>query len=238
MESSPLALYAAQHWVYHGQFTKVSPGIMEEMKCLFDQTKPYFSRWVSMHDIDSPLRKHMYATQFAASPIRPVAAPLYYAIICGFRDLTEHLVVTFPHLVNAMGGHSATPLHAAVTTRNVDITLLLLEHGAEVNTLDDEGWSPLHRASRSRDLDVLELLLEHQAYINLPGKDGETPLFLASRDGDAEVVQALLRYGAVVDAPEKNGWTPLMVAADMEHLNVVRLLTQYGAAVDVRDNKS
>ena len=232
---SPLAIYAAQQWAHHGKSGKVSPRIHNAMQYLFDKAKPYFSRWISTFDIDPPFREPMSPPQFATLPLLPEAAPLYYATLCGFRVLVKHLVVTFSFDVNARGGYYSTSLHAAVTTGNVDIAQLLLNHGANVNALDDEGWSPLHRASRS--LDVLELLLEQQADVNILGNDEQTPLYLASQYGELEVARVLLRYGAAVDARDKNGRTPLIAASRLGHLALVRLLIQNGAAMDSQDNK-
>jgi ankyrin repeat protein len=152
--------------------------------------------------------------------------------------LVEHLVVTLSLDINAGGGYYSTSLHAAVITGNLDIALVLLNHGANVNTLDDEGWSPLHRASRRGRLDALELLLEQQADVNILGNDEQTPLYLASQDGKLEVARTLLRYGAAVDARNKKGWTPLIAASRFGHLALAQLLIQNGAALDSHDNKS
>jgi len=234
---SPLAIYAAQQWVYHGKSGKVSPRMHNAMQYLFDRAKPHFSRWVSTFDIDRPFREPMSPPQLATLPLLPEVAPLYYATLCGFCSLVKHIVATFSFDINARGGYHSTSLHAAVTTGNVDIALLLLDHGAKVNTLDDEGWSPLHRASRCGRLDVLELLLEQQADVNIPGNDEQTPLYLASQDGKLEVARVLLRYGAAVDACNKNGRTPLIAASRLGYLALVRLLIQNGAAMDSQDNK-
>lgn len=154
------------------------------------------------------------------------------------HGLVEHLVITLSLDINAGGGYYSTSLHAAVISGNLDIVLVLLNHGANVNTLDDEGWSPLHRASRGGRLDVLELLLEQRADVNILGNDEQTPLYLASQDGELEVAQTLLRYGAAVDARNKKGWTPLIAASRFGHLALAQLLIQNGAALDSHDNKS
>jgi hypothetical protein len=49
---SPLVKYAAQHWVDHAQFDKVSSRIRDGMDDLFDSSKPYFAAWLRVHDID------------------------------------------------------------------------------------------------------------------------------------------------------------------------------------------
>ena len=49
---SPLAGYAAEHWVRHAQFEDVASRI-KGMEYLFDPDKPYFAAWCQLHDIDS-----------------------------------------------------------------------------------------------------------------------------------------------------------------------------------------
>ena len=199
--------------------------------------------WVYHSQFDTLFREPMSATKFAIPPIRQEAAPLYYAILCRFCDLIKYLVLTPPSLVNAKGGYHATPLHATVTTGNVNTMRLLFNNGAEVNTLDDQGWSPFHRVSRSGDLDVLKLLLEHQADVDILGNEEEAPLFLASHDGNVEVARILLRIGVVwlliqngaaVDSQDDKGWPPLQLASQYGPLDVVQELVSCGANVNAQ----
>ena len=92
MKNFPLATYGARYWVDHAQFHGVSSRIKDGMDRLFDREKPYFATWVWIHDIDYPFREMM----FAARPSPPKGTPLYYATLCGFRDLVEHLIITYP----------------------------------------------------------------------------------------------------------------------------------------------
>jgi hypothetical protein len=120
MKNFPLATYAAHYWVDHAQFENVSSRIKDAMGRLFDAAKPHFATWVWIYDIDDPFRE-----MIAARPTPPEAAPLYYAALCGFRDLVEHLINTCPRDVNARGGYHGTPLHVAIAKRNIDVMKLL-----------------------------------------------------------------------------------------------------------------
>jgi len=66
-----------------------------------------------------------------------------------------------------------TPLHA---TRNLEISRLLLEHGASVNARNSHGISPLHSAA-ARSLAIFQLFMErrHGADILTVDQDGYTP---------------------------------------------------------------
>ena len=233
MKNFPLVIYAARYWVDHAHLHGVSSRIKDAMERLFDSEKPYFVTWVWIHDIDQPFREIM----FAARPSPPEGTPLYYATLCDFRDLVEHLIITHPRDINARGGYHCTPLHAAIVKGNVDIVALLLEHGAEMATWNLKNRSPLYEAARRGCLDVVRLLLYHHVDVNSRNGTEGTPLSTASQEGELEVAQTLLQHGAAVDSRDKDGWTPLILASHNGHLDVVRLLLENGATVDSREDE-
>ncbi len=145
IEDLPFSIYAAQHWVDHGRFDGVLPSIQGAMERLFDADNPSFATWFWIYDIDHPLKEPMITPH----PTRPEAVPLYYATLCGFRDLVEHLLATHPKDINAEGGYHSTPLHAALAKNNFEIAVLLLEHGADVDAINYNGDGALHIASRN-----------------------------------------------------------------------------------------
>ncbi|KAN0105778.1 hypothetical protein V8E52_010688 [Russula decolorans] len=99
---SPLAGYAAEHWVAHAQFERVSSYLRNSMRCLFDPDKPYFAAWCRLYDIDTPPPTD--STSFMFTLLKPGASSLYYAALCGFQDLVKHLITQYPQHVNASGG--------------------------------------------------------------------------------------------------------------------------------------
>ena len=123
----PLALYAARHWVDHAQFGNVSSHIEEVMKRLFDPARPHFAAWVWLYDIDRYWTEHMGTTH----PTEPEAGPLYYASLCGFAGLTEHLIAAHSRDVNCKGGVHTTALHAASVKGHLKVASLLIRDGAD-----------------------------------------------------------------------------------------------------------
>src|SRR5712672_3547705 len=232
MEEFPFAVYAAQHWVDHGQFEGVSSGIQDTVEHLFDIDKTSFATWIWIYDVDYPLRTHM----FTAHPTPPEVVPLYYATLCGFRDLVDHLLATHPGDVNARGGYHTTALHAALAKGNLEIAGLLIEQGADVDVLNREGSSGLNIASQSGRLENVEFLLEHGADANKENEDGTTPLITASWIGELDIAWILLSRGAALDSCNKRGWTPLLTASRHGYLDIVQFLIQGGAAVDSHQN--
>ena len=105
----PLAIYGAQHWVNHAKFGTVGLDIQDLMERLFDRNRPYFAAWVWICNFDRPWEGQIATAQ----PDQPEASPLYYASLCGFTRIVEHLAVTHPGDVNAKGGQHETHLSAA-----------------------------------------------------------------------------------------------------------------------------
>src|SRR6266849_5693959 len=87
IQGFPLALYAAQYWATHARIENVSSRIKDGMECLFDADKPHFATWIWLHNED------MFGSSMSTMrPVKPMAVPLYYAAMLGFRDLAEHLI--------------------------------------------------------------------------------------------------------------------------------------------------
>jgi len=110
-KSSPLAEYAAEHWVTHAQFQSASPLLRKAMGYLFDADKPYFTAWLQLHDIDN--YSGTLSSSFNHYAVRSTSGgtPLYYAALCGFQDVVEHLVIKYPQHVHTRGGYFMTPQH-------------------------------------------------------------------------------------------------------------------------------
>ena len=217
--SFPLAQYAAEHWVDHAQFEKVSPRIEEGMRRLFDQSMPYFSGWLILHDIDS--RDPWYEPTTKLVP-----APLYYASLCGFRDLAEHLVVKSPNDVNAKGGRHHSPLAAALRNCHFHVAELLHQRGADIELTSDNNRTLLVDGH----VDAVRWLLEHGANVNPQQNDGRT----SSPDG----VGVLRKHSRTADAANDHGNSPLHLASTHDRFKTIQLLIQRGADVTARNNRN
>jgi len=234
----PLANYAAEHWVVHAQFKDVSSCIREAMEYFFDMDKPHYAAWLRLHDIDEPWIAFM-------AGITPRGGPLYYASLCGFYDLTKHLVVKHPEHVNARGGRILSPLGAAIYRTHFHVVDLLHDHGANIHIRDDEGWSLLHSTSINGRVDHVRWLLNHGADANAQEDLGYTSLHLAIWNQHFEIVQMLLEHNADIQVQNARGEVALQLAAgpngrEYEHrdqINILRLLLDRGADINARDNE-
>jgi ankyrin repeat protein len=234
--SSPLARYAAEHWVSHAQFEGVISRLRKEIKYLFDPDKPYFTAWIRLHDVDTELN-NSDSTLFNIRDSKSDAAPLYYAARCGFHDLVEHLIDKYPQHVNATGGRFITPFVAALARRHFQVAQLLHRNGSSVGPRGFCELTPLMSAACLGDIEMVEVLLNYKADIKAQDIHGCTALHCAAECGlpsAPEVVRLLLKRGADINACRTDLATPLHEAA---RFDVVRVLLEHGASVDGKDDK-
>ena len=226
----PLALYAAQYWVDHARFENVSSDFRHAIELLFDGNLPHFAAWLWLYDVDNPFA--LFTTSIYAARPYPV---LYYAALCGFRDVAERLVDAHPQDLNARGGTRGTPLHAALDGGHQSVAMLLLERGADVGSLDSQSRSPLHIACRGFT-GVVSVLIDRGVDLNTEDDSRQTPLHVASQWGHYDIIRLLLDHDADADRLDDGGWTPLHVASHEGHDKIVKLFLDHGADANRPDN--
>ncbi|CAH8664748.1 unnamed protein product [Dicrocoelium dendriticum] len=122
-----------------------------------------------------------------------------------------------------------TPLMEAASGDYVDVGVILLEHGADVNAapVPSSRDTALTIAADKGNVKFVNLLLEKGAIVEARNKKGATSLWLASNGGHLEVVQSLIQYNADVNSQDNRKVSCLMAAFRKGHVNVVRFLVQY-----------
>lgn len=81
-------------------------------------------------------------------------------------------------------------LHLAVLSQKLPVVLELIEKGAAVNALDENGQSPLHYAARGHDAHILELLIQKGADVSVKDKQSLTPLRISILHKNWRMVEA------------------------------------------------
>jgi hypothetical protein len=234
-EDHPLAQYAAKHWTTHAQFGEVSSSIKKGMEYLFNPDKPHFRVWLTLYDIDTGPNQETTFLGFTSYDKYP-ASPLYYAALCGLRDLVEHLIAKYPQDVNAHGGWYMRPLIAALAGEHFQTADLLRHIGADTHVQGNLKSIPLHSAAYYENFEVVQKLIDYDADIDARDERGWTPLRWGSSGRyfkDGSIVRLLLERGADVNArADDDGFTPLHWASANGVLEVVRLLLEHGADVE------
>jgi ankyrin repeat protein len=179
---------------------------------------------------------------------------LHRAVIFGDIEAARKLLRAGAD-VNAEDGNGATPLVFAAAKGDLEITRLLLEHGANTRVmrqgipasslaqrhpevlallLEAEG-AAYFDAARSGDMPALEAALDGGAGVDRRNDEDRTALGLATENGHDAAVALLLERGAEVAARDRYGRTPLMLAAAKGHTAVVRRLLDRGADAHARN---
>jgi ankyrin repeat protein len=105
---------------------------------------------------------------------------------------------------------------------------LLLQKGANVNTLQITGEPLLFHPIRKGNESMVGLLLKNGADVNVADEScfGNTALHLAVHFNYESIVSLLLKKGADIDAQDKDGNTPLHSAKILGHESIVKLLLE------------
>ena len=235
-KNGPLAFYAAEYWVRHVQFEDVASGI-KGMEYLFDSDKPYFAAWRKLHDIDIDPSDSIF---YYFTSRKSDGTPLYYAALCGFRNIVERLIVKHRKHVRAIGGYYMTPAVAALAGRHFELARVLRCKGSSVNPRGEAGNLPLHSAVDYMDLEMVQVLVDCGADVNARNEDGSTPLGYAlmetpARPPDPSVVRWLLNHGADPNVRDEDGKTSLHLTLESGRIEMARLLVEHGASVKVKD---
>lgn len=137
-------------------------------------------------------------------------------------------------------------LHHAVSINNIDMVRLLLDHGVNINTVNEDNETPLIWAfdednlviidvvdnnetyqmwALNKDyLDIINLLIDHGANLTIVANDGFRPWDLAVTYGTYELVKKII---LLVDAETIRS----TCLPDISNLKVIELLVAHGANI-------
>ena len=85
----------------------------------------------------------------------------------------------FPYIINKRIHKSISYIHLAVEKQRAQIVDILLNNGAVVDLLDNDGNTPAHYA---RDIPTLKVLIRHFACLDITNKSNETPFQKAEKE--------------------------------------------------------
>ncbi len=123
-------------------------------------------------------------------------------------------------------------MHVAARGGQAAAMSVLLEHGAAVGDLDNDGDTPLHVAAAEGHGEVVGFLLGRGADIEATGRDRWTPLDAAARKGKVPAMQVLLDRGASLGPRARGGRSALQAAASTGQVAAIDFLIGRGASVD------
>ena len=111
----------------------------------------------------------------------------------------------------------------------VDMVSLLIEFGADINSINSVGMTALMFACKQGHLDIVRVLIQHGATINLIDKCEMSALVFASKSGHLNTISYLVSCDWVTDAINDLGLAEaaqqaMVVAAEKGHEQVLEFL--------------
>ena len=112
----------------------------------------------------------------------------------------------------------------------LDMMELLINNGADVNSIDRTGTAPIHIAVNRGYLNIIELLIRKGANVNLRDAWGDTPLhIIAPKKENNKIARILIENGADVNAKNSYKMTPLALAENEGNEEYADILRENGA---------
>jgi len=90
---------------------------------------------------------------------------------------------------------------------------VLIESGADVNSIDRGGLIPLHNAASYGHIEIAQLLLDAGSQVNANDRWQFTPLHEAAQKGRTQLCALLLSHGSNPFVKNQDGQTPFEVAS-------------------------
>lgn len=128
-------------------------------------------------------------------------------------------------------------LHQAIQNGHVSSVKLLIELGADVESVDG-GYSALQLACRFGHEGLVDLLLGRGANLETKTFVSSTALHIAAECGQQFCVEKLLNRGAKVNAQDASGLTPLHLAAIHGLRAIAQMLLAHGAQKNQRSYRN
>ncbi|KAL8705358.1 MAG: hypothetical protein Q9201_001514 [Fulgogasparrea decipioides] len=162
---------------------------------------------------------------------------LLHRIVLGLsmQDLEESLLL-HPELIDIPDAMGRTALAWAAARGDERSIVALLQHGAEVNTIDVQHSGVVGHAADRNYVTCVRLLLEAGADPNIAASHGYkvgNPVNVAVRNAsDPLILKTLLDFGADVDSCGVDGVTGLLHATRKDNISFATLLLEYHANIN------
>nr|XP_012144811.1 PREDICTED: E3 ubiquitin-protein ligase MIB2 isoform X1 [Megachile rotundata] len=137
----------------------------------------------------------------------------------------QEFLKKYPGRVDARAsGGEKTCLQVAAHQGQRDLCTLLLDAGASLRAVDEDGDTPLHYAAFGNQPEIMELLLSRGAAINAVNNGKCSALHVAVNKQHSQCVKVLLRHHCDVNLQDAYGDTALHDAIGKDALDIIDAL--------------
>ena len=190
---------------------------------------------VAAHSGSGKAVKRLLDEQFDVTTLDESGLSAFHiACIAGAQDAVAAMIKhhsTKKSTVDLTVYDTLTPLHAAALFDHVPVIKLLLDRGANAESVDQYGSSPLAYAILAGKFQAAKFLADKVfGLVNLCDTEGNSPLLLATYVAGRPEVTDLLNAGAKISQSNKIGLTPLWVAMQNNDEELASLLLDFKSA--------
>ncbi|XP_063987634.1 E3 ubiquitin-protein ligase MIB2 [Diachasmimorpha longicaudata] len=125
---------------------------------------------------------------------------------------------------SGIGGGKKTCLQVAAHQGNRELCVLLLDAGASLRAVDEDGDPPLHYAAFGNQAGVMEFLINRGAPIDAVNNSGCTALHVSVNKQNSNCVKILLRHNCNVNLQDSYGDTALHDAIGKDTTDIIDAL--------------
>lgn len=130
-----------------------------------------------------------------------------------------------------------TPLHYNASVNRPDILRLLVKHGADINSISNQGKTPMSIALENFRVDQVALLQEMGISINTPIGEFSSGLHTAIRMKRCDIMEAYLQMGADPNFTPSGRESPLMACVKENLVEMIQILLAAGADINGVNSK-
>jgi len=143
--------------------------------------------------------------------------------------LAERMIDSIPDVNEDRDDSRCTLLHVAIYYQNLTIINLLLDRGADIHAVAEDGYTPFLLASRYCP-DLIPLLSDLGANVKEKYKTNANALHAAAATGNIGALKFLLSHGLDINHQSLKGYTPLTCALTWGQQEAAMYLLEHGAS--------
>lgn len=171
--------------------------------------------------------------------LKPSEKDLFKAVVDNDLSQVKELI-NWGINVNATNGIiKSTPLSIAAFRGYLPIVIYLVEHGADINSVDIYQRTPLYFAVKYGNWSIAKYLVEHGADVNISDNSGGIPLNLV--ENNSTIVKLLVEHGSNINKIDIHGYTPLHHYVSRypseENILMIEYLIDVGADRSIKNNE-